>query len=261
MPYEPRITDVARVFHERLFSGCDSGFANTDPGFIERFDNFAFDEVVNAPGNGGGDLDDRTRAMAWIAILLGCQGIDEFEKVAPAALNMGLTPVELKEIVYQSVDYLGIGRVYPFLHATNRVFEERGFDLPLPEQATTEPTEESRLSAGRRAQVDIFGEGMADFADSGPEYRRHINKWLVGNCFGDYYTRGGLDYKDRELVTFCFLAAQGGCEVQLTSHAAANVRIGNSFDFLVKVVSQCLPLIGYPRSLNALSCVEKAAEK
>lgn len=261
MTYQPKVSEAAKSYHEKLFPGCESSFAKTDPEFIERFDNFAFDEVVNAPGNGGGGLDDRTRAMAWIATLMGCQGIDEFEKMAPAALNMGLTPVELKEIVYQAVDYLGIGRVYPFLNATNRILEERGIELPLPEQATTEPTEESRLAAGRQAQIDIFGDGMADFATSGPEYRRHISKWLVDNCFGDYYTRGGLDYKERELITFCFLAAQGGCEPQLTSHAAANMCIGNNFDFLVKVVSQCLPFIGYPRSLNALSCIEKAAEK
>lgn len=261
MSYEPKITKAAKAFHQKLFLGCDSNLAKTDPELIERFDNFAFDEVVNAPGNGGGDLDDHTRAMAWIATLLGCQGIDEFEKMAPAALNMGLTPIELKEIVYQSVDYLGIGRVYPFLLLTNRVLEEQGIDLPLPLQSTTEPTEESRLIAGRQAQVDIFGESMADFTNSGPEYRRHINKWLVDNCFGDFYTRKGLDYRDRELVTFCLLAAQGGCEPQLISHAAANMRIGNDFNFLVKVVSQCLPFIGYPRSLNALSCVEKAAGK
>ena len=62
------------------------------------------------------------------------------------------------------------------------------------------------------------------------------------------------------MITFCFLAAQGGCEPQLTSHAAANMKIGNDKAFLIRVISQCLPYIGYPRSLNALACVNKAAE-
>ena len=78
--------------------------------------------------------------------------------------------------------------------------------------------------------------------------------------FGDYYTRGGLDYKQREMITFCFLAALGGCEPQLTSHAGANLRIGNDNAFLIQVISQCLPYIGYPRSLNALRCVNDAAQ-
>ena len=102
---------------------------------------------------------------------------------------------------------------------------------------------------------------MPGFQNSGPQESRHINRWLAGNCFGDYYTRGGLDYRDRELITFCFLAAQGGCEPQLTSHAAANLRLGNDKPLLIRVISQCRPYIGYPRSLNALTCINQAATK
>ena len=45
---------------------------------------------------------------------------------------------------------------------------------------------------------------------------------------------------------------------QLTSHAVANMKIGNDKQFLIKIISQCLPFIGYPRSLNALRCVNDA---
>ncbi len=248
------ITDFAKAYHEKMFPGYKSDFLRTDPEFTERFDNFAFDEVVNHD-----DLDGRTRFMAILAALLGCQGADEFRAMLPAALNFGVTPVEAKEIVYQAVAYLGIGRVFPFLKITNEILEERGVSLPLPGQATT--TAENRREAGTQAQVEIFGEGMRDFWRSGPEESRHINTWLADNCFGDYYTRTGLDFKQREMITFCFLAAQGGCEPQLTSHAAANMRIGNDKAFLIKIISQCLPYIGYPRSLNALRCVNDAAKQ
>ena len=87
-----------------------------------------------------------------------------------------------------------------------------------------------------------------------------INRWLADNCFGDYYTRGGLYLKQREMITFCYLAAQGGCEPQLIAHAKGNMNLGNSGEFLTKVVCQCLPYIGYPRSLNAISCIQKATE-
>lgn len=247
------ITDNAKNYHEKMFPGYVSKFLETDPEFTEFFDNFAFDEVVSS-----GDLDDRTRMMAILATLLGCQGIDEFKAMLPAALNFGVTPVEAKEIVYQAVAYLGIGRVFPYLRVTNDVLKARGVELPLEPQSTT--NKETRLAAGIQAQVDIFGEGMKDFWKSGPEESRHINHWLADNCFGDYYTRLGLDYKQREIITFCFLAAQGGCEPQLISHAAANIMIGNDKVFLIKVISQCLPFIGYPRSLNALRCVNEACK-
>jgi 4-carboxymuconolactone decarboxylase len=247
------ITENAKKYNEKMFPGYVSKFLETDPEFIELFDNFTFDEVVN-----NDDLDDRARMMVILATLLGCQGLEEFKAMLPAALNFGVTPVEAKEIVYQAVAYLGIGRVFPFLHAANDVLTARGIKLPLPSQATT--TAENRLTAGIQAQVDIFGEHMKDFWKSGPEESRHINHWLADNCFGDYYTRGGLDYKQREMITFCFLAAQGGCEPQLTSHADANMRIGNDKGFLIKVISQCLPFIGYPRSLNALRCINEACK-
>ena len=246
------LTEQAKAYHARMFPGRTSPLAETDPEFIERFDNFAFDEVVSS-----GSLDDKTRFLAILAALIGCQGIDEFKVMLPAALNFGVTPVEAKETVYQAVAYLGIGRVYPFLLAANEVFAARGIKLPLEGQAKTKAGD--RLAAGEQMQIAIFGEGMRGFAETGKE-NGQINKWLVDNCFGDYYTRGGLDLRQREMITFCFLAAQGGCEPQLTSHAAANIRIGNDREFLVKVVSQCLPYVGYPRSLNALRCVNEAVK-
>lgn len=249
------ITKCSREYYEKMFPGYHSSLLETDPEFIERFDNFAFDEVINEEGQG---LEDRTRFMAILAALLGCQGVDEYRAMLPAAMNFGVTPVEIKEIVYQAVDYLGIGRVFPFLKVTNEVLTEQGIQLPLEGQANT--TMEDRLEKGIQAQVDIFGEGMREFYKSGPQESRHINRWLAENCFGDFYTRNGLDYCQREMITFCFLAAQGGCEPQLISHAAANMKLGNDRRFLIRVISQCLPYIGYPRSLNALRCVNKAAE-
>ena len=164
------ITEFAREYHEKMFPGYQSDFWRTDPEFIERFDNFAFDEVINQEGV---QLDDKTRFLAILSTLLGCQGIDEFEKMLPAALNFGVTPVEIKETVYQATAYLGIGRVFPFLKAVNKIFEEKVIKLPLEGQATT--TTENRREAGTQTQVDIFGEGMRDFWQSGPEESRHIN--------------------------------------------------------------------------------------
>ena len=222
----------------------------TDPEFVERFEHFALDEVVNEPGQ---QLDEVTRHMAILATLLGCQGTEAFRRELPQALDAGVTPVMAKEIVYQAVDYLGIGRVLPFLDITNEVLKARGVALPLEGQATT--TMEDRLEKGAQTQADIFGPQMLEAWKTG-----HINRWLAANCFGDYYTRTGLTLAQREMITFCFLAAQGGCEPQLTAHAGGNMNLGNDKAFLVRVVSQCLPYIGYPRSLNAITCINKAAE-
>ncbi|MBW3092997.1 carboxymuconolactone decarboxylase family protein [Bifidobacterium sp. 82T10] len=250
--------DGLRSAMNKFWNG-DKTLAETDPEFVEFFSNFAYDEVINEPGANHPDLDDATRAMAILATLIGCQGLDEYALMLPVALEAGVSPVEVKEIVYQAVAYLGFGRVLPFLKKTNDIFGARGIALPLAGQSTTTP--ETRAAAGEQAQIDIFGEHMRGFARSGPADTRHINKWLAGNCFGDYYTRGGLDHRRREMVTLCYLAAQGGCEPQLVAHAGANLKVGNERAFLIAVVSQCMPYIGYPRTLNAISCINEAATK
>ncbi|MFC4771544.1 carboxymuconolactone decarboxylase family protein [Enterococcus hermanniensis] len=248
------ITKNAENFHEKMFPGYTSDFLITDPEFIERFDNFAFDEVINTI-----DLEDKTRFIAILATLLGSQSIDEFRAMVPAAMNFGVTPVELKEIIYQSTAYLGIGRVFPFLKAINQIFETLGISLPLPEQATT--TTKDRLEKGNAILTALVGPQMKNFATSGPKESQHINRWLTENCFGDYYTRNGLTHQEREMITFCFLLAQGGCENQLTAHSKINMQIGNDKEYLIKIISQVLPFIGYPRSLNALACVNLAVEQ
>lgn len=223
----------------------------TDPEFIERFEHFAFNEVPNEENQ---QLDEKTRYMAILATLIGCGGVDGYKEMLLKALENGITPIIAKEIVYQATDYLGYGRMLPFLNVTNEILTENSIELPLDGQATT--TLENRLEKGVEAQAKIFGEHMKEAWKAG-----HINRWLAANCFGDYYTRKGLNLAERELITFCFLMAQGGCEPQLIAHAKGNINMGNDKNFLIRVVSQCLPYIGYPRSLNAISCVGKAAEE
>ncbi len=223
----------------------------TDPEFMERFEYFALNEV---PNDENGQLNEKTRYIAILSTLIGCSGAEAYKEMLPKALENGITPVMVKEIVYQATDYLGYGRMLPFLNCTNKIFAEKEILLPLDGQATT--TLKNRLEKGIETQVEIFGEHMKEAWKTG-----HINRWLAANCFGDYYTRKGLTLAERELITFCFLMAKGGCEPQLIAHAKGNMNMGNDKDFLIRVVSQCLPYIGYPRSLNAIACVGKALEE
>ncbi len=221
----------------------------TDPEYAEILDRFA--ESVETDETAA--LPDKERYMAVIAALVGCGGVDVFRGVLSDAIDSGaLSPAQIKEIVYQATDYLGFGRTFPFLNAANEVLVGKGISLPLPGNATV--TRENRLEKGVQTQAEIFGEQMREAWKAGT-----VNKWLAENCFGDYYTRKGLEIRERELITFCFIMAQGGCEPQLTAHAKGNMNVGNDAGFLTRVVLQCLPYIGYPRSLNALGCIKNAA--
>ena len=90
-----------------------------------------------------------------------------------------------------------------------------------------------------------------------PDSQKHIQDFLSANCFGDYMTRRGLDEATRELVTFSILISLGGCEPQVKGHIAGNVKVGNDKRKLLAVVTQLLPWIGYPRTLNAIGCLNE----
>src|SRR5690349_10553785 len=137
--------EQARKNHDELFPGHVSSLAVTDPELIEIFDNFAFDEVLHHSS-----LDVRTRLMVQLAAIIASQAVREYRVMVGAALTVGVSPVEIKEIVYQAVPYVGMAKVFDFLHATNEVLTERGVALPLPNQSTTAP--ETRAEKGLAIQ-------------------------------------------------------------------------------------------------------------
>ena len=102
---------------------------------------------------------------------------------------------------------------------------------------------------------------MRNVLPSSTPLRKTINTWLAGNCFGDYYTRKGLTNAQREMITFCYIASQGGCEPQLKAHTSANFRNGNSKEKMYSVAEAMMPYIGYPRTLNAMNVIDEIAEK
>jgi 4-carboxymuconolactone decarboxylase len=244
------ITEIAARNHEELFPHLESKLQKTDPEFIALFDNWAFDEVIRQS-----QLDTKTRVMMILASTITSQALGEYKVMVGAALNVGLTPVMIKEILYQSVPYVGVAKVFDFLHATNAVFQEKGIELPLEGQSTT--TAKTRFEKGVAVQKAIFGEAIDKMRQQAPKDQLHIQDFLAANCFGEYYTRNGIDLKTRELLTFAMLISLGGCEPQVRGHVTGNLNVGNDRTRLIDVVTQLLPYIGYPRTLNALRVIDE----
>lgn len=238
------MNENAKRHFEKMFPHLQSSFAITDPDFYHMWHNFMYDEVVNSD-----DLSDRMRMMCILASCIGTQGLEEFKSMIRASYQLGVTPVEIKEIVYQAVPFCGIAKVLPFLIETNSFLKSQKIDLPLEKQSKT--NEENRYQRGKEIIEEIHGINELNYLFN----KNHImNKWIIDNCYGDFYTRGGLNIKERELMTFCYLSAMGENGDLLRKHIQANIRLGNDIVILNKVVSQCLPFIGY---INAIKILER----
>lgn len=169
------------------------------------------------------------------------------------ALAQGLTPEEILEAIYQCAPYTGFPRTVDAVEIARSVFKAK--NVKVDENRAT-VTAQSRLEAGADAQGTLFGQTFRDMAKNGKSGMPTINYFLASNCFGDYYTRKGLDLNTRELLTMAILVNLG-TEPQLKAHIGANLKIRTS-DYVEQAIYNCLPYCGYPRTLNALRLLKEA---
>lgn len=242
------MTEKAKTKYNELLKR-DAYITKTNDADLESiFNNFLYGEVYNH-----GTLDPKLRELVTLVSLTASQGTDMIKPHVETALNIGVSPIEIKEALYQCSPYVGYPRVFAALEKANEVFKEKNISLPIESQSTV--TESTRFDKGLETQVSIFGDAILAAHSNAAPNQKHIQNFLSANCFGDFYTRKGLDLKTRELLTFIMIISLGGAEPQAIAHANANIKMGNSKDMMLEAVTQCLPYIGYPRTLNAITII------
>lgn len=227
--------------------GAALAFEDTDSELaqiVERFTQKVNDDSEN--------LTAEQKHLISIVSLVVQQSEGMLEQETQDALSGGVSPEAIREAVYQCAPYVGLPRAVDALETVNAVFVENGIELPLPSQGTVD--EDTRFDLGLDAQAGIYGDGMRRIAEGGEEAMARSSFYLVDNCFGDYYTREGLDLETREMLTLAILVNLG-TESQISSHVTGNANLGRSREFISDVIYQCLPYAGYPRILNALNCL------
>lgn len=221
-----------------------------DPDFFQIFNNFNNKEILEYVS-----ISKRTRFIITLATLITNTSKEKYAIAVRDALEV-LSPVEIKEVLYQSVAYVGLGKTFELFEITNDVLIENAIQLPLESKSTV--TRENRHEKGLEIQKRYFGDDMIQsMIDNAPEGQERFNDFLAGYCFGDFYTRDALSDPDRELITFCILATLGGCENQLRGHVLGNFNVGNDKEVLIDALTILLPYIGFPRTLNALAIINE----
>lgn len=245
--------ELCKQNYRTLFGGEALNGQGTDPELMDILQKFIFGEVFRT-----GDLDLKNREMITCVCLATMQTLPQLKAHAGAALNVGVTPLELREAIYQCAPFIGFPKVLNAVGILNEVFKERGLSLPLEAQATV--TEETRHAEGDKIQQLLYGDEIEEAMKTLPDgMDKALPDFLTEVCFGDFYTRGTLDVKTRELLTMCVLATLGA-ERQLASHAAGSIKAGTSKATLYAAMIQCLPYIGFPNALDAIQIIQVAEE-
>lgn len=244
--------ELCKKNYTTLFGGEALTGQGTDPEMMDILQKFIFGEVFRT-----GELDIKTREMITCVTLATMQTLPQLKAHVGAALNVGVTPVELREAIYSCAPFIGFPKTLNALTVINEVFKERGISLPLEKQGTV--TEENRHEKGAAVQERLYPGGISQVMEDIPgEMGDDVERFLTEYCFGDMYTRGGLDLKTRELLGYCVLMTLGA-DSQLRSHFQGNLNAGNSKETVVAAVIQCLPYIGFPPAIKALKIIKEAS--
>ena len=236
---------------KQLFGGEPTKCEGTDAEFMRILQRFIFGEVCYV-----GSLDNRMRELITITVLAVNQTLPQLKAHVGACINVGLTPLEIRETIYQCAPFIGFPKTLNAISAMNEAFAAKGIALPI--ESAESVSEDTRYESGFAIQSHIYGDEIEQrYAWLPDDFATEIPKWLTELCFGDFCTRKGLDQKTRELLTVAMLAAMGGDEVQLRSHISGAIKVGNTAEEIVCALAHALPYMGVPRAFNALNCAKE----
>lgn len=230
---------------EALFNTKWNPNVGDDPEMMSVLQKYIFGEVFTI-----GKLDNKTREMLTVTTLTAQQTLPQLKAHINALLNTGATPNEVREVIYQCAPFIGFPKTLNAISVMNEVFVERKIPLPLENASTT--NENNRYKEGLKIQKPLYGDEIKNSLEGLPNnVGDKVARLLSEVCFGDFYTRKGLDLKTRELLVLAILITDGS-ENTLKSHIRGNLKAGNTKEDIVSAIIQCMPYVGFSKTFKAL---------
>lgn len=246
--------ETCKENYRTLFRGEALTGQGSDPEMMDILQKFIFGEVFTT-----GDLSLKQREMITCVTLATMQTLPQLKAHAGVALNVGVTPLELREAMYLTAPFIGFPKMLNAVSTVNEVFKERGISLPLENQTTV--TEDNRHEQGAAIQDKLYHGGISGVLSGIPgNLDEDVSRFLTDYFFGEIYTRGTLDIPTKELLGYCILTTLEA-ESQLQSHFHGNIKAGNSPQTVASAVIQTLPYIGFPAAIKALRIIKQEMER
>lgn len=201
------------------------------------------------------------RMIVVLTTLTQLQRLDAFSVHAAAALDLGLRPRAIQEIVVQCALYGGLPIAETALTVLATVFEARGLPLPeaTPAEAQAMEMDLDELAAeGRRIMGDLHGErsGGGYAAPSDPATSA-LYEVAIRYGYGVIWSRPGLEWRERMLVALASFTALRLPDT-LVKFAQSALGQGLTREQVVEAVMQTAPYGGFPPALTALSQLKPA---
>lgn len=214
---------------------------------LERYSQVTIqDDLWKRPG-----LTPRDRSLVTLAALVARNQTAELPRHLNLALDHGVKPGEISEIITHLAFYSGWGNAMSAVGVTKEVFDGRGIKpevLPAP-TGNLLPLDEA-AEAKRATQV---GNNFGSVAPGVVQYTTDV-------LFRDLWLRPALAPRDRSLVTVSALVATGQV-AQVTYHLNRAMDNGLTQDQAAEVLTHLAFYAGWPNVFSALPVAKDVFEK
>ena len=239
----------SRKVYEKLFNSLPDESKEKDPELMEILHRFIFGDVFASSD----EIDMQMRELVTITVLATMQTLPQLKSHTQAGLNVGLKPEKIREAIYQLAPFVGFPKTLNAIGVVDEVFEQNGIKLPLQNAGTV--TDKTRFKKGLEIQYPIYGDEIKDKYPEVPA----LPKYLTEFCFGDFYTREGLNTQERELLVLVVLTTIRS-DTQIKAHLIGNLKVGNSKEKIIATMLQCLPYVGFPAVMNTINMLKNVED-
>jgi 4-carboxymuconolactone decarboxylase len=235
------LREQGEAMRKRLFGGDDGA-----PAVMRTLNTEAsYGAIWSRPGLA---LDDRM--VCALAALGAVQRLAKLRRHVGAALDIGLSPRAIVEILIQIGIYAGFAASEEAVEAAGSVFAARG--LAMPEETPREDSLEALTERGRKLMEQLHGDRATQgYAKPGDTVTGALYPLAIQYGYGEIWFRPGLDLRRRALVAVAaFTALKLDSQVKKFGQSALNM--GLSRTEVIEAVIQTAPISGFAPALNAL---------
>ncbi|MBY5590257.1 4-carboxymuconolactone decarboxylase [Rhizobium leguminosarum] len=186
-------------------------------------------------------LSRRDRSIVTLSVLIARNQAIDLKHYVDVALDNGVTPTEISEIITHLAFYAGWSNAMSAVAATKDVFKDRGItadQLPAaaPQLLPLNEEVERQRATGVERNVGPISPGLVQFT--------------TDPLFLDLWQRPGLAPRDRSLVTVSSLIASGQ-SAQITYHLNRAMDNGLTADEAGEIVAHTAFYAGWPNAFSA----------
>jgi len=230
---------------------ANPALANPALGFDTLMAELVYANVWARPG-----LSRPDRMACTLAVLCAMQNLSQLRRHIAAALDLGLAPRAVVEILIQTGIYRGFAASESALETALEVFAERGVVLDV-DPPRTDPLE-TLSERGRELQAALHGD-RRNHGHASPDnpVTSAVYPLVVQYAYGEIWDRPGLDRRIRALCAVACFAALNH-DILLDKFALSALNVGATRTEVIEAIIQSGPYGGFAFMLKALGIVSEA---